>query len=77
MLKQLRILLSLLFLLCIQMIAAGPAPEQPGMNNPEFGRGGRDRDRWTWCRCRVDRRWDDRGDDRGRGDDNRGGRREL
>lgn len=66
MLKQLSFLLSFLFLLLsIQMVAAGPAPEQP--NNPEFGRGrggggdrDRDRDRWTWCRCRIDRFGGDR-----------------
>lgn len=63
MFKQLYLLLAFLL---VQLIAAGPAPEQPtvGDNNPEFGRGrgsggrGRGRDRWTWCRCRVDR-WDD------------------
>ena len=68
MFKQLYVLLALLF---VQYIAAGPAPEQPiSGDNPGFGREGgrRDRDRWTWCRCMIDRRWDD---------DGRGGRREL
>lgn len=62
-------------LLLAQLIAAGPAPNQPiGGDNPDFGRGGGDRrrDRWTWCRCRRDP-WDDRRDDR----DDRGGRRDL
>ena len=67
----------LLTLLLVQLIAAGPAPEQPigGGNNPEFGRGrGGDRDRWTWCRCRIDGWWDD---GRGSGRGGNGGRREL
>lgn len=63
-------------LLLVQMIAAGPAPTQPiNGENPEFGRGRDDRDdrgdrrrdRWTWCRCVIDRRGRDRFDDRGRG----------
>lgn len=61
----------LLFALLAQMIAAGPAPEQPiSGENPEFGRGRGNRDRWTWCRCIIDRRdrWTDNG---------RGGPREL
>lgn len=66
MFKQLYFLLALLL---AQLIAAGPAPEQPNSGeNPEFGRGRRSRERWTWCRCIIDRRWDD---------DGRGGRREL
>lgn len=59
-------------LLLAQLISAGPSPDQPiGGENPDFGRGrdngrdnGRGRDRWTWCRCVIDRR--DRFDDRGR-----------
>jgi hypothetical protein len=62
----------LLTLLSIQLIAAGPNPPEQPINgeNPEFGRGrgGGSRDRWTWCRCIIDRRWDD---------DRRGGRNEL
>ena len=57
--------------LLAQLISAGPTPDQPigGGDNPEFGRGrGGNRDRWTWCRCVIDRRWED---------DGRGGRREL
>ncbi len=76
MFKQLYFLVAFLL---VQLISAGPTPEQPiGENNPEFGRGRggddrRDRDRWTWCRCRADNRWDD-----GRwGGRNRGERGEL
>lgn len=57
--KMFKAIYFLLAAVLAQMIAAGPAPpmENPiNGENPEFGRGRGGRDRWTWCRCIIDRR---------------------